>query len=211
MLPRLICRCLAGLAVIAGACSLVAADLSAAKFSSQHDKFYAHALELIAKGDKKGAIIELKNALQADPRDIAARVLLGNTYLDLEDGAEAAKEFLRARKDGARNSFIVAPLSRAYVMQGLYSKALKELETAGSHQTTAGEIAIIRGNAQLALLAYRDAEASFLEASKLRPKDARPLVGLARVKLANDDLRGAHNYVKWALEANPKDPRAWYF
>jgi putative PEP-CTERM system TPR-repeat lipoprotein len=210
MWPRILSHWLFSLPAVALVLALSVADAGAAKKQRAHDKFYEHALELIAQGDHQGGIIELKNALQADPKDIAARVLLGNTYLELEDGTSAAKAFLRARKDGARDSFILVPLARAYVLQGQFNKALDELRTAGQHHSAAVEITLIRGDAYLALLSFRKAEASYLEASKLRPKDARPLVGLARVKLANDDIAGAKNYVKWALEANPKDPRAWF-
>ncbi len=78
--------------------ALATVDASAAKRAKPTDKFYQHAIELSEEGDFQGAIIELKNALQADPKDIAARVLLGNTYLEVEDGASASKAFLRARK-----------------------------------------------------------------------------------------------------------------
>lgn len=199
-----------GIAVIAAVWMLSGGIATAAKPPKPTDKFYQHAIELVAKGDHKGAIIELKNALQADPRDLAARVLLGNTYLEIEDGASAAKEFLRARKDGAKDSFILTPLGRAYVLQGHYRKAIKELSAAGQNPTTASEIAVIKGDAHLALNELRDAEQSYLSASKMRPKDARPLIGLARVKLDDDDVAGARRYAKWALEADPKDPRAWY-
>ena len=202
-------RWLLNFAILATAIALAGTDASAAKKSKPTDKFYEHAIELIAKGDYRGAITELKIALQADPKDIAARVLLGNTYLEVEDGAAAAREFLRAREDGAGNSFILVPLGRAYILQGHFNKALEELRTARKHHAAAAETATTRGDAYLALLAYRNAEVSYLEASKLRPKDARPLIGLARVKLAIDDMAGARSYIKRALEADPKDPHGW--
>ncbi len=38
-------------------------------------------------GDLRAATIELKNALQADPGDAAARLLLGRIYIELRSGA----------------------------------------------------------------------------------------------------------------------------
>ena len=120
---------------------LSAGVVMAAKLPKPTDKYYKHAIELIAKGDHEGGIIELKTALRADPTDVAARVLLGNTYLEIDDGVSAAQEFLRARKDGAGDSFVTAPLGRAYVLQGRYEEALKELSKAGNNQSTAAEVA----------------------------------------------------------------------
>jgi putative PEP-CTERM system TPR-repeat lipoprotein len=174
------------------------------------DKHYEHAIELIAQGDHKGGIIELKNALQADPTDLAARVLLGNTYLEIEDAVSAAEEFLRARKGGANDSFVMAPLARAYVLQGRYREALKELSAAVKPQSTAAEIAIIRGDAHLALGSFNKAERSYLEALKIRPKNSRAFNGLARVKIATNDLVGAATYVTRALKARPGDVNAWF-
>lgn len=207
---RMFSRWLSSLATAVVVMTLSAADVSSAKKQNAHDKFYEHAIELIAQGDYKGAIIELKNALQADPKDIAARVLLGNTYLEIEDGASAAKEFLRSRKDGARDSFVLAPLGRAYVLQGRFRQALKELSTAGQNQSTAAEIAVIRGDAHLALQDFAAAEKNYLEASKIRPKDTKSLNGLARVKIAINDLVGAKNYVQWALKIRQDDPQIWF-
>ncbi|MBT5049590.1 MAG: PEP-CTERM system TPR-repeat protein PrsT [Rhodospirillaceae bacterium] len=210
MRQRLIHRWLLGLAIFATALVLAGTDASAAKKQRAHDKHYEHALELIAKGDRKGAIIELKNALQADPKDLAARVLLGNTYLEVEDGRAAEIELKRARKDGAQDSFVLAPLGQAYVLQGRYKKALEALSVAGQDQTTAAQVAAIQGDAHLALLDFKAAEESYLKATKIRANNAEGLVGLARVKIATDDLVGATRYIKWALDAQPNDARAWF-
>lgn len=182
----------------------------AAKSPEPTDKHYKHAIELIAQGDHKGGIIELKNALQADPTDLAARVLLGNTYLEIEDGGAAAEEFLRARKDGALDNFVMAPLARAYVLQGRYEEALDELSKADKNQSIAAEVAVIRGAAHLALRQFIKAQKNYLEALKIRSKDSSVLNGLARVKIATNDLTGAADYVERALEAKPNNANAWF-
>jgi hypothetical protein len=48
--------------------------------------YYQRALELIDKKDYSGTVILLKNTLQADGRDLNARVELANTNLKMEDG-----------------------------------------------------------------------------------------------------------------------------
>jgi len=47
------------------------------------------------------AVIELKNLLQADPENAAARLLLGRTYLKQRDVLAAIKELETAKQLGA--------------------------------------------------------------------------------------------------------------
>jgi putative PEP-CTERM system TPR-repeat lipoprotein len=194
-------------------CLLSAGGVMAAKSPKPPkptDKHYQHAIELIAQGDHKSGIIELKTALEADPTDVAARVLLGNTYLEIQDGASAAEQFLQARKNGARDSFVVAPLGRAYVMQGRYQEALEELKKAEKTQSTVAQVAAIRGDAHLALRHFDQAEKSYLEAVKIRPKYSKALNGLTRVKITTNDLAEAAKYADRALEAKPDNRFAWF-
>ena len=54
-------------------------------------EFYEDALRLFASKDYRGAIIQLKNALQQDHRNLSARVLLGKSYLRFGVGASAER------------------------------------------------------------------------------------------------------------------------
>jgi len=182
----------------------------ARKAQAPTDRHYEQAIEMIADGNSRGAITELKSAIEADATDLAARVLLGNTYLEIDDPAAAVTEFLQARKDGANDNFVLAPLARAYVMLGRYEEALKELSKAGNNPSTAAEIAVIRGDAHLALQHYADAEKAYLEALKIRPQNSPTLNGLARVKIGTKALAEASNFVERALAARSDDPRALF-
>ena len=60
-----------------------------AAVAANADDYVAEAREHIAAGESKAAIIQLKNALQADPAHAPARVLLGTLYLRAADAAAA--------------------------------------------------------------------------------------------------------------------------
>lgn len=205
-LVRLICSAV----WLVGAPLLMASIASAAKQDVSGGGFYDSARELINKGDLRGAIIELKNALQQDPGDLSARILLGQTYLKVEDSASAAKELLRARRDGAQDRFILVPLGQAYLRHGLYNRLLKEVRTAGQDAATAAKIHVIRGNAYLGIQEYEDAEKSYVSALKSLPSNEKALVGMARLKLGVGDFSAAKRYVKWTLEANTRNADAWF-
>ena len=202
-----LCNCLA-LVAIAGL--LLSNAVNAAKQNSATEGFYNSAVELAGKGDYKGAIIQLKNVLQADPSDLSARILLGTIYLKAEQWSSAAKELLRARRDGARDRFVLPPLGEAYLRHGLYQKVLDEIRAAGQDVETTARIDVVRGEAYLGVQQYEEAEKSFVSALKTLPGNEQALIGMARLKLGFSDFIGAEQYAKWALETNPGSNDAWY-
>ena len=137
-------------------------------------------------------------------------MLLGNTYLELEDGTSAAEQFLLARKDGALDSFVIAPLARTYVLQEQYEEALRKLSKADKYQSIVAQIGVIRGDTHLALKHFAKAENNYLEASKIRSKNSRSLNGLARIKIATKYPIGAADYFNQALETKQADLNAWF-
>lgn len=120
-------------------------------------------------------------------------MLLGNTYLEIEDGTSAAEQFLLARKDGALDSFVIAPLARTYVLQEQYEEALRELGKADKYQFIAAQIGVIRGDARLALKHFAKGEIACLRckaeealprydrAIKLAPRFVAPCLARARI------------------------------
>ena len=53
------------------------------------EKFLREAREFIKKGDGNAAVIQLKNSLQSNPSNVAARQLLGEIYLRVGNGPSA--------------------------------------------------------------------------------------------------------------------------
>lgn len=190
--------------------SVTAPAAHAAVNPAASSDFYQRALALIDKKDYSGAVILLKNALQADGRDLAARVLLGDTYLKLEDGPSAEKELLRARRDGARENFIVAPLGRAYLLQGKFDLLLQQINTAGHPPDIQAQVHAIRGQALLAKRLFGDSEDAFRAALKILPDLADAHVGLARVEIARNRLDIAAGHVRDAVRFNPDNAEAWF-
>lgn len=198
------------IACLGSAALLMAFATNAAQQEAPGNDFYESAVRLIEKGDHKGAIIQLKNALRADPQDLSARILLGRTYLKVDDGASAAKELLRARRDGARDRFVLVPLGEAYLRHGLYARLLKDIRIVGQDSETAAGIEILRGLAQLRLQKLEEAEKSFLSALKTLPNDEKALIGMARLKLSAGDFSAATRYTNWALKAEADNSDGWY-
>lgn len=111
-LPRL-----TRLAAVA-ALTACAAGAALAAVSPQASRYYEDALARYESKDLKGAIIQLKNALQIDRNMLSVQVLLGRALLG--DGQPAAAEaaFTEAMRLGVNRAEVVAELARSLVDQG---------------------------------------------------------------------------------------------
>ena len=84
------------LAVLAGSTQAVPAAVDPAAGNAR----YEDALQAFVANDCAAAIIHLKNSLQADPDNLAARTLLGRAYLRAGDAPAAEKELATALERG---------------------------------------------------------------------------------------------------------------
>ena len=94
------------------------------KTSEEH---IAAAKEFAVTGDKQAAIVELKNAIQLDPKQAEARFELGSLYLDQGKYQAAEKELNRAMELGYSASKTIPLLARSYRRTGA-NAALEGLE-----------------------------------------------------------------------------------
>ena len=84
--------------------------MSAIQNNGSVDKLLAEAQKAVKAGNLRAALITLKNAVSAAPRDGNARTQLGLVLMRMDDEAGAEREFRQARKDGAPESLVLPPL-----------------------------------------------------------------------------------------------------
>ncbi len=77
------------------------------------DEYLGRALEYIDKGDTRAAVIELKNALIQDPKNLEARFELGLVYLKTGNFLHANEEFSKALDYGLANYDVYLNMARA--------------------------------------------------------------------------------------------------
>jgi len=197
------------LAALALALSLAAAGPAlAATDREQSNAYLDEAKSLLGKGDAAAAVIQLKNALQSDPKNVAARYLLGEVYLRVGDGASAEKELRRARAAGLDEPRVTTDLGQAYLLQGKYQAVLDEIASGDRGPDTEAEILLLRGQAYLGLGRIDESLAALNKVVTMRPDTAAPRVALARALIAKGDYAGAEKAVDTALAGNPKAVQA---
>lgn len=172
----------------------------------------ARAQALHDRGDLGASVIELKNALQKNPANGEARVLLGRTQAELGQGAAAEKELRRAIELRVPRADLTELLAEALRLQGKHAELLAEIVPGESLPPGArAELHARRGDAWLALHKPDQAKAEYETVLKIAPDSAPGKLGLARLAALGGNFGEAQRLTAEALAKNPEDPAAWSF
>ena len=168
------------------------------------DGLIAEARQYRQKGETKAAVIQLKNALQQAPNHAAARLLLGEVYLDAGDPLSAEKELRKAQTLGVKPVELMPALGKALLMLGQPDKVLAEirLDPASPEQI---EVIGLRAEAYLSLGDVEQARQLFDLMLKQRPDYAEALLGLARIALGSAQFDQAGALLERSLAKQPGD------
>ena len=163
----------------------------------------------LAKNDTKAAVIQLKNALQQNPKLAEARFLLGSALLESGDIAGAEVELRKALELKHPADEVVPVLARTLLAGG---KAKKLLEEFGNTKLAPGEpLAALNTSlaAANASIGNRDVTKQLLaEALATKPDYIPALLADIRETVANKDLHGARAKIDSLLLKNPGNPEA---
>ena len=173
------------------------------------EKLIASGKEFLAKNDSKGAVIQLKNALQKNPDLGEARFLLGKALLESGDGAGAVVELTKALKLKYSADEVVPVLAQALLATGQAKKLIEDFgdtslsanEAQASLKTTLSAAYATQGNRESA---QRALEAAFAVAPDYQPA----LLTDARIKAANRNFDEAQAIIDKILSKNPKNHEA---
>jgi cellulose synthase operon protein C len=104
------------LAALLGASMALSA--AAQQGGAKGGQFYEDALQRFEKKDYPGAIVQLKNVLKGDSKNLSAQVLLGKALLENGEVNAAEVAFAEALRLGVNRAEVVVPLARAMILQG---------------------------------------------------------------------------------------------
>ena len=189
---------------------LLGACLQAQGAGDAASKFYDDAQQRLEKKDIEGALIQLRNSLQADPRMLSAHLLLARTLLKKGDLPAAEAAFDEALKQGVARSEVMVDLGQLYIAMGDYRKLLDRVQASGVPAASQVEIHIQRGTAHATLGQKDAASKAFADARALAPRSALPLLAEATMLARQGALDKARSQIGKALELEPDNSAAWY-
>lgn len=167
--------------------------------------------EMLAKGDRQGAIVEFKNTLQAQPANAEARLLLGNAHLANGAYAEAEKELRQAKENGAAEEQVLPPLAKALLGKGEPQQAIDlgiPTHTFGPQARTA--LYTVRAAAQLSLGMQAEADQSIASAEQSDANNLELALLKARRALSKQDKPQAMHLLDSILKQDAKFNDALY-
>lgn len=190
--PRLLSALILGLALLNGCGQKDSASL------------VAEARTLLAAGDERGAMIQLKNALDQDAGNAEARYELGRLHLARLDLASAEKEFRRAREAGYAANTVDPMIARALLGQREYQRLLDEVPAPPGSGPDAATLLALRATAELGLGRKDEARAAMQQALQAAPDNAEVHLALAKLALIDGDTAQALNALEQALKFDPR-------
>ena len=170
--------------------------------------YMSDARQSMQKGDVKTAVLQLRNAVKADPQNAEARFLLARVQLELGDVIAAQREAQNARDRGYDPRQVIPLLTQTYLLQGKFRDLLQDFRTDGRDPIIDGSVLVARGYANSGLRNFDEAQQNFAEAEKLAPDAVQPALAGARLALARGDLVTARTKIDHALDLDGKSAEA---
>ena len=168
------------------------------------------ASEFQAQGKLDSAVIELKNALQKNPKNAEARRRLGEIYISQELGELAEGELKRAQDLGMDYEVLKIPMGQALLQQRLYARVVREVQPASSSPPgNVPKILEIQGRAQLGLGHFEEGCQLFAQSQDKDPQYVPSYWGLTRCAAARGKLDEAHMQLDKAIKAEEKNSDTW--
>ncbi|MFH1812913.1 MAG: XrtA/PEP-CTERM system TPR-repeat protein PrsT [Pseudomonadota bacterium] len=177
--------------------------------ADEASRFYEDALVRYERKDDAGAIIQLKNALKADPGFLAAHMLLGRASLRKGDYATAEVALREAQRRGVARAEYAVPLGTLLLDIGQQKELLDTIPANDLPSAIQLEVMLLRARAHLEINQYPLAKSVLEEARKAHPRE---VAVLAMQSLAALQAGRGDEALKFAEEATalaPSDSAAW--
>jgi tetratricopeptide (TPR) repeat protein len=182
------------MALVVTSCSGNAADDVASG-----DKF-------VAEGKLPEAVIQYRNAIQKEPRLGDARLKLAKTYEQLNERANAGREYIRAADLLPDNLEAQTKAATVLLLSGQFEDAKTRAERALAIDAKAVDALIVKASAMANLKDLEGAIGELEGALSAHPDEPRMRGSLGVLEMAKGNLAEAEREFRHAVDLNPKNP-----
>lgn len=193
-------------AVVSGVI-LLSAGIGGCSRTQTAEELLTEAQQYEQKGDRKAALIQLKNAVAQNPDNGEARLRLGTLHYAMGDAPSAEKELRRAQSLGLPAERVLPLLAQSLLGQAKFQAVLDEITEARAKGSA--ELLARRGDAFLGLDQPAPARGAYDAALAIDPKSGEALTGLARVAIVSGDIESARRQTDDAVARDPDSVAAW--
>jgi putative PEP-CTERM system TPR-repeat lipoprotein len=170
---------------------------------------YESALKSYNQGNVDTAYIHVRNALQENPDNLSAKILMAEILIKLKSYNLAKIELLEAIEQGADINLLIDPLGKSVLFQGEFLQALNI--ASDKSLTLQGKISLgfIKAAAYRALKDLNKAKLEYLTVLSLSANNFQALIGLVSVLLYSNDIQTAQKYLEIAYKINKNSADVW--
>ena len=186
--------------------ALLWATLPLGALAQSESEHYEQGVQAYALGEYPEAYIHLKNALQADPAFLPARLLLAKVHFNAGDVAGAAKECEEALALGADLNLVLPVYGTSLILMRRADDLFAlEKQISGLTKENQFEWLLLKGQGYLLRDQADAARRSFEEASAMFPTDVRSSNTLAAVYMQSDMRQEADDLIEQSLLLDPNN------
>jgi len=164
-------------------------------------KLVEDARKAMQAGNLRLALINLKNAVTADPTNGAVRAQLGMVLMAAGDGAGAERELRQARKDGAPELIVLPPLFQVMLSRDEGQLLLNQFPDPGPNAQGPAAANLLKARAMALQGLQRPAEAiSAMDHSLALRRDWSGLLSRARLAQVQGNMADAGKFADEAIQ-----------
>ncbi len=171
--------------------------------------YFEDANKLYYQDELPEAVIQLKNALQADPQHLPSLLLSGEIYLKQGDPKAAEHALRQALIFGADSSLVVLNLAKSYLQLGNYKRIISDLHEGGLSQAVQVDLLGYRAEAYTLLDKLADARFSIDLALNIDARALLPRLANVILLLREGGLDEALGSAQMLIKDWPEDARSW--
>ena len=173
-------------------------------------EYYENALRAYNQEKYEEAYIHLKNSLQDDPNNLAAKILMGRMLLRNGYLLDAEIELREALQLGADMNLVLEPLGNALLLQRKYDDIL-ELESGNRLSPTSEfDLLMFTANAQFRKENFDNARRDYRAALAIFPTNIRALNSLVTLELSLQRFADAEAIINQAMALDDTSARLWH-
>lgn len=188
--------------------ALLAACLVCSKVHADSD--YESALQAFQEQKFDASYIYLKNTLQANPKHLPAKLLMGKLLMRNGYYDNAISEFREALNMGADIDLVILPLGNVLLFNYQYQDVIDLGKGQDLSKSSEFEWKMLSATAYSSLGDVAKARAEYQAAIRLLPQSIRAINSLAFLNLADKQYAKAAEQVERSLRLSPGDARSWH-
>jgi tetratricopeptide (TPR) repeat protein len=150
------------------------------------------------------AVVEYRNAIQQDPRFGEARYKLAETYMKLNQGGEAVREYVRAADLLPHDAKAQIKAGQILLLRGEFLDAQTRAEKVLAQNPKSIEAQLLRAGALAGMKNLDEAVKQVESVIEENPTRSGTYVGLGSLQMVRGNQEAAEAAFKRAVEADPK-------